>query len=347
MKLSDFDYSFPEELIATEAQERGASNILVATSNSTDLHIVKACDILSFIQPEDCLVVNNTKVIPARLKGSRSSGGKVEILLIEPKPEREGLCWEAWVKPGKAFKQGAEVTLAGMSARVETIQDDGSRILSFDSDYETFSKAIQEEGHVPLPPYINRESTDHDKESYQTIFAKHEGAVAAPTASLHFSHAMMEALKKKGTSVAEVTLHVGPGTFSNIEHDDFTKHSMHGERYEITPENADRINKCKAKGGRIITVGTTSTRVLETVADSDGIVQPGSGITHAYIYPGYQWKVVTGLLTNFHWPKSSLVLLVAAFYGSDKTKAAYAYAIEHSMKLFSYGDGMLILPPIQ
>ncbi len=343
MKLSDFDFEFPKELIATEAQPRGESKILLATPDTRDLSIVPAHTITDFFNENDCLVVNNTKVIPARLKGTKKSGGKIEILLIEPRPEKDGVCWEAWVKPGKAFKLGTTLTIAGMEATVVDILEGGARVLEFHTTYETFSAAIHKEGHVPLPPYINRESTEEDKERYQTIFAKHEGAVAAPTASLHFSNEMMAALKSRGVSIAEVTLHVGPGTFQNIEKEDFTQHSMHGERYEITPENASIINQCKGRGGRIITVGTTSTRVLETVSDNSGKVIAGSGVTHAFIYPGYTWKVVSGLLTNFHWPKSSLVLLVSAFYGKKNTMEAYDFAVSNNMKLFSYGDGMLIL----
>ena len=199
------------------------------------------------------------------------------------------------------------------------------------------------QGHVPLPPYINRPDDEDDKKAYQTIFAKYSGAVAAPTASLHFSEEMLAALKAKGVFVAEVTLHVGPGTFQNISVEDFTRHKMHGEHYELTAENAEIINHAKAAGGRIVTVGTTSTRVVETIADENGILKAQAGVTHAFFYPGYKYKVIDGLLTNFHWPKSSLILLVSAFYGRENTLEAYKMAVENRLKLFSYGDGMLIL----
>ena len=230
-----------------------------------------------------------------------------------------------------------------MKTVVEEVREDGSRVLRFAVTPVELESVMNREGHVPLPPYINRPDDEEDKKAYQTIFAKYSGAVAAPTASLHFSEQMLEDLKAKGVYVAEVTLHVGPGTFQNISVEDFTQHKMHGEHYELTKENAEIINKAKREGGRIVTVGTTSTRVVETIADANGIVKAQSGVTHAFFYPGYRYKIVDGLLTNFHWPKSSLILLVSAFYGRENTLEAYKMAVENKMKLFSYGDGMLIL----
>ena len=251
--------------------------------------------------------------------------------------------YEAQVRPGKAFKIGRELEIAGVKTVVEDIKEDGARVLRFAVTPVELEAVMNREGHVPLPPYIDRPDDEDDKLAYQTIFAKYSGAVAAPTASLHFSEEMLEALKAKGVYVAEVTLHVGPGTFQNISVEDFTQHKMHGEHYELTKENAEIINKAKREGGRIVTVGTTSTRVVETIADANGIVRAQKGVTHAFFYPGYRYKIVDGLLTNFHWPKSSLILLVSAFYGRENTLAAYKMAVENKMKLFSYGDGMLIL----
>jgi S-adenosylmethionine:tRNA ribosyltransferase-isomerase len=225
----------------------------------------------------------------------------------------------------------------------EVHEEDGNRVLRFEKTPAEMEEVMNKEGHVPLPPYIDRPDDEDDKKAYQTIFAKYAGAVAAPTASLHFSEQMLEDLKAKGVYVAEVMLHVGPGTFQNISVEDFTQHKMHGEHYELTKENADIINKAKREGGRIVTVGTTSTRVIETVADANGFLKPQKGVTYAFFYPGYKYKIVDGLLTNFHWPKSSLILLVSAFYGRENTLDAYKMAVENKLKLFSYGDGMLIL----
>lgn len=233
--------------------------------------------------------------------------------------------------------------IAGVKTTVESVNEDGSRVLRFAVTPVELEAVMNAQGHVPLPPYIDRPDDEEDKKAYQTIFAKYSGAVAAPTASLHFSEEMLDALKAKGVHVAEVTLHVGPGTFQNISVEDFTQHKMHGEHYEMTQENADIINKTKANGGRVVTVGTTSTRVVETIAADDGTVKAQTGVTHAFFYPGYRYKVIDGLLTNFHWPKSSLILLVSAFYGRENTLAAYKMAVENKLKLFSYGDGMLIL----
>lgn len=344
-KLSDFDFDFPKELIANRTAGKGKTNILYCPKNGTARSILPSDEIVDLIQPEDCLVVNNTKVIPARLFGNTAFGGHVETLLVQALiPAKSGEArWEAWVKPGKAFTVGKELSIAGVSVTVEEIKEDGARVLRFSVSPAELEQVMNDQGHVPLPPYILRPDDEDDKKAYQTIFAKFAGAVAAPTASLHFSNEMLDKLKAKGVSIAEVTLHVGPGTFQNISVEDFREHHMHGEFYELTEENARLINNVKEKKGRIITVGTTSTRVLETIASPDGKLTAQKGITHAFIYPGYQYKIVDGLLTNFHWPKSSLILLVAALYGRENTLAAYAEAVKNKMKLFSYGDGMLIL----
>jgi S-adenosylmethionine:tRNA ribosyltransferase-isomerase len=309
------------------------------------MRLLQAPQIVDLFRPDDCLVVNNTKVIPARLFGQKRSGGQVEVLLLQALPAAPDNFsrWEAFVRPGRAFKVGVELQIAGANCVVESVSEDGCRILRFDVAADRFEQFLEENGRVPLPPYIERQDDESDKESYQTVFAKHSGAVAAPTASLHFSDEMISALKAKGVQVAEVTLHVGPGTFQNIQAEDFREHKMHGERFDLCEEAAQTINACRKKGGRVICVGTTSTRVLETVADDQGVLCAKSGVTHAFIYPGYRWKTVNGLLTNFHWPKSSLILLVSAFLGKERTMVAYRFAVESRLGLFSYGDGMLIL----
>lgn len=343
--LSDYSFEFPPELIASRTAGKGKTRILHCPKDGGERHIMKAPEIVDLFKPGDCLVVNNTKVIPARLYGKTMHDGEVETLLVQAMiPAEDGSArYEAQVRPGKAFKVGRELMIAGVKTTVESINEDGSRVLRFAVTPVELEAVMNAQGHVPLPPYINRPDDEEDKKAYQTIFAKYSGAVAAPTASLHFSEEMLSALKAKGVHVAEVTLHVGPGTFQNISVEDFTQHKMHGEHYELTQENADIINKAKAAGGRVVTVGTTSTRVVETIADDQGVVRAQSGVTHAFFYPGYRYKIVDGLLTNFHWPKSSLILLVSAFYGRENTLAAYKMAVENKLKLFSYGDGMLIL----
>ena len=343
--LSDYSFDFPKELIASRSAGKGKTRILYCKRDGSFRKILKAPEITDLFLPGDCLVVNNTKVIPARLYGQTLHGGRVETLLVQAlNPAPEGFArYEAFVKPGRAFSVGKEFDIAGVKTTVEAVLENGTRILKFFITPEELENVMNKEGHVPLPPYITRPDDEEDKKAYQTIFAKYAGAVAAPTASLHFNTEMLETLKKKGVQIAEVTLHVGPGTFQNISCENFTKHKMHGEFYRLTEENADRINETKKNGHRIITVGTTSTRVLETIADENGTVQEAEGITHAFIYPGYKYKIIDGLLTNFHWPKSSLILLVSAFYGRENTLNAYKEAIENKMKFFSYGDGMFIL----
>ena len=343
--LSDYSFEFPQELIASRTAGKGKTRILHCPKGGGERRILKAPEIVELFKAGDCLVVNNTKVIPARLYGNTLHGGEVEPLLVQAMiPAEDGSArYEAQVRPGKAFKVGRELLIAGVKTVVESVNEDGSRVLRFAVTPVELEAVMNAQGHVPLPPYIDRPDDEEDKKAYQTIFAKYSGAVAAPTASLHFSEEMLAALKEKGVKVAEVTLHVGPGTFQNISVEDFTQHKMHGEHYELTEENARIINEAKAAGGRVVTVGTTSTRVVETIADESGVVRAQSGVTHAFFYPGYRYKIVDGLMTNFHWPKSSLILLVSAFYGRENTLAAYKMAVENRLKLFSYGDGMLIL----
>jgi S-adenosylmethionine:tRNA ribosyltransferase-isomerase len=262
-------------------------------------------------------------------------------------PDENGCArWQAWVRPGKAFENGKEIFISKAKCKCSTSASDSkNRIINFSIPAPEFNSFLAANGHIPLPPYINRSDENSDKSDYQAIFAKHAGAVAAPTASLHFSESMVKDLKEKGVRFAETTLHVGPGTFENVkESEDFRKHKMHSEDYELSEENAEIINECKKNGGRIICVGTTSVRVLETLGSESGYVKAGKGATDIFIYPGFKFKIANALLTNFHWPKSSLILLVSAFYGRENTLKAYEYAVQNQMKLFSYGDGMLILP---
>ncbi len=347
--LHDYDFDFPSELIAQKTAGKGKTKILHCPKNGGSLQILESSKIIDLFKPGDCIVVNNTQVIPARLLGKTIHGGKAEILLIkqlEPAADNSAR-WEAWVKPGKAFEKGKEIFISKVKCKSEGFANSDNsktRTINFSISNAEFNSFLAENGHIPLPPYINRNDNTDDKNDYQTVFAKYSGAVAAPTASLHFSESMVNELKNRGVHFAETTLHVGPGTFENIkESEDFRKHKMHSEEYELTEVAANAINKCKKNGGRIICIGTTSARVLETVANETGFVKAAKGITDIFIYPGIKFKATDALLTNFHWPKSTLILLVSAFYGRENTLNAYKFAVENSMKLFSYGDGMLII----
>jgi len=347
--LQDYDFVFPSELVSQKTAGKGKTKILCCPKNGGALQIFGSNQIAALFKTGDCIVVNNTRVIPARLLGKTKHGGKAEILLLkqlDPAADSTAM-WEAWVKPGKAFENGKEIFISNIKCKSLGFAAAGNsktRIINFSISNLEFNSFLEKNGQVPLPPYINRNACASDKSDYQTIFAKYAGAVAAPTASLHFSEDMADELKAKGVFFAETTLHVGPGTFENIKETlDFRSHKMHSEEYELNEQNANIINECKKNGGRIICIGTTSTRVLETVANEDGFVKAAKGTTDIFIYPGFKFKAIDALLTNFHWPKSSLILLVSAFYGRENTLNAYKYAVENSMKLFSYGDGMLII----
>ena len=347
--LQDYDFAFPTSLIAQKTAGKGKTKILHCPKNGSALRILESEQIMDLFKPGDCMVVNNTQVIPARLLGKTRHGGKAEILLLkqlEPAANNSAR-WETWVKPGKAFEKGKEIFISKVKCKSEGFansEDSKIRIINFSVSNAEFNSFLMENGHIPLPPYINRSDNASDRSDYQTVFAKYAGALAAPTASLHFSESMVSELKSKGVYFAETTLHVGPGTFESIrESEDFRKHKMHGEEYMIAEDAANTINECKRNGGRIICIGTTSTRVLETVAYGDGFVKAAKGITDIFIYPGIKFKATDALLTNFHWPKSSLILLVSAFYGRENTLNAYKFAVENSMNLFSYGDGMLVI----
>ena len=301
-------------------------------------------EIIDYLNPGDCLVINNTKVIPARLIGEREeTGGKVEVLLLKRK---ENNIWETLVKPGKKARPGTRLVFGGglLRAEVKEIVDEGNRLIQF--EYEgIFEEILDKLGQMPLPPYITHELKD--KNRYQTVYAKYEGSAAAPTAGLHFTEELLEKIEKKGVKIARVTLHVGLGTFRPVKVDDVTKHHMHTEFYQVTEEAADIINSTKRDGGRIICVGTTSCRTIESASDDLGVVHAGEGDTDIFIYPGYKFKVLDCLITNFHLPESTLLMLVSALAGKDNIMAAYKEAVDMRYRFFSFGDAMFITDDIK
>ena len=341
--IADYDYEFPQELVAQRALPKGTTRIMHCPRDGGPRRIMPATGIVDLLREGDCLVVNNTKVIPARLRETRESGSVQEVLLVAPRPDLPGTVWEAWVRPGKRFRPGKKAAVLGVETETVAVQEDGSRLLRFGCTADELHALVESQGKVPLPPYIRREADEEDKTAYQAIFAKIEGAVAAPTASLHFSTEMLDAILEKGVRKAEVTLHVGPGTFAPVEDGDARAHHMHGERFFVSEEAAELVNRTAREGGRIVAVGTTACRVVETMSDHAGVLHAGSGVTYKYIMPPYRWRRVDGLVTNFHWPKSTLMLLVSAFYGRENVMAAYREAIAAKMRLFSYGDGMIVL----
>ncbi len=295
------------------------------------------------LNPGDVLVLNNTRVIPARLRGRSENGAEVEILLVRRDYSTSEYAWSAMVKPGPKFKPGRRFYFGEeLEAEVLSITEGGHRVLKFNLDTDKkLLDALNKYGEVPLPPYINRKLKPEDLENYQSVFAQHEGSVAAPTASLHLSHEQLDVIKKKAVRICYVTLHVGPGTFMPIQSEEIENHPMHEEWFEFRQDCADAISEAKAKGGKIWAVGTTVARVLETVAEEDVLAEK-TAFTRKYIYPGYQWKLVDGLLTNFHWPKSSLFVLVSSLLGVNGAQKAYLEAINQRYRFFSYGDSMLI-----
>lgn len=340
MKTSDFYYHLPQNLIAqTPLEDRSASRLLMVDKNSGALKHAHFRDIIEHIHPGDCLVLNDTRVIPARLYGEKEgSGGKIEFLLLT---RREQDIWEVILKPGKKAKPGARFVFGGglLTAEILDVVNDGNRLVRF--YYEgLFENVLDTLGEMPLPPYI----TEHlkDRERYQTVYSKHEGSAAAPTAGLHFTPELLEAIKSKGASLAYVTLHVGLGTFRPVKVDDVESHKMHSEFYVITKEASDIINEAKRNGGRIISVGTTSTRVLETVADENGFVKEASGWTDIFLYPPYKFKCPDALITNFHLPESTLLMLVSAFSSKEIMMNAYEEAVKEKYRFFSFGDAMFI-----
>ena len=339
MKTSDFYFDLPEEQIAqVPLEDRTSSKLMVLDKQTGEIKHQHFYDILDYLKAGDCLVLNDTRVIPARLFGARPSGGKVEFLLLTRKDEKR---WEVLVKPGKKARIGDEILFGEgiLKARVEEIIEDGKRIVSFEYN-GIFEEVLDQLGEMPLPPYIHEKL--EDRERYQTVYSKNEGSAAAPTAGLHFTNELLEKIKEKGIKIAYVTLHVGLGTFRPVKVEDVLEHEMHSEFYEITQENADLINETKKAGGRIISVGTTSTRTIESNADEKGIITAQSGWTNIFIYPGYTFKCVDALITNFHLPESTLIMLVSALAGKEPTLAAYNEAVKSGYRFFSFGDAMFI-----
>ncbi len=340
MKTSDFNFDLPEELIAqVPLADRTASRLMCLDKVTGAIKHQHFYDIIHSLHAGDCLVLNNTRVIPARLFGAKEgSGGKVEFLLLVRRTEKE---WEVLVKPGKKARVGDRITFGEgiLTATIQAIIEDGKRIVSF--EYEgIFEEVLDQLGEMPLPPYIHEKL--EDKERYQTVYSKHDGSAAAPTAGLHFTKELMETLQAKGVKIAYVTLHVGLGTFRPVKVEDVLQHDMHSEFYQIDEENAALINATKEAGGRVISVGTTSTRTLESNADASGRIQAGSGWTNIFIYPGYTFKCIDALITNFHLPESTLIMLVSALAGKEATLHAYQEAVDEKYRFFSFGDAMFI-----
>jgi S-adenosylmethionine:tRNA ribosyltransferase-isomerase len=345
MHLSEFDYELPEELIAQEPLERrDASRMLVVRRDSKRWNERRFSDFPEFLREGDVVVINNTRVFPARLLGQRDpSGGRVELLLLR---EIEPSLWEALVRPAHRLNEGARVRFGNSSLRAEVVacSTGGSRTLKF-SGREAVDFLIDEVGQTPLPPYIKRPggSSESDKERYQTIFAQERGAIAAPTAGLHFTPEITEAVRKRGVQIAEITLHVGYGTFEPVRVDEVEAHQVAAEFFRIGEQTARTINEARAAGGRIVAIGTTTTRALETAAGADGIILPGDGVTELTIKPGYKFRAVDALLTNFHLPRSSLLILVSAFAGRELVLDAYRDAVKKRFRFYSYGDCMFVI----
>lgn len=340
MKTADFDYDLPQELIAQDPLEQRDSSRLLILDKETGERTHKIFhDIIDYLHEGDCLVINNTKVIPARLIGEREgTGGKVEVLLLK---RRSDNVWETLVKPGKKARPGMRLSFGGglLHAEVQEVVDEGNRLIRF--EYEgIFEEILDQLGQMPLPPYITHQLKD--KNRYQTVYAKYEGSAAAPTAGLHFTQELLEQIQAKGVRIARVTLHVGLGTFRPVKVEDVTEHHMHTEFYHVSEEAADIINETKKQGGRVICVGTTSCRTIESAADDQGIVHATEGDTDIFIYPGYQFRVLDCLITNFHLPESTLLMLVSALAGKENIMAAYKEAVEMRYRFFSFGDAMFI-----
>ena len=340
MKKSDFYFDLPPELIAQDPlEDRSSSRLLCLDKETGEVIHRHFRDILDYLRPGDCLVLNNTKVIPARLLGVKEdTGAHVEVLLLK---RREKDVWETLVKPGKKCKAGAKLSFGDglLKATVLETVEEGNRLISF--EYEgIFEEILDKLGEMPLPPYITHKL--QDKNRYQTVYAKYEASAAAPTAGLHFTHELLEKVQKKGVHIAYVTLHVGLGTFRPVKEENVLEHHMHSEFYQVTEETAQLINETKAQGGRIICVGTTSCRTVESASDEEGVIHAGEGDTQIFIYPGYRFKILDALITNFHLPESTLVMLVSALAGREHVLEAYQAAIKERYRFFSFGDAMFI-----
>ena len=341
MKTSDFFYDLPEELIAQDPlEDRTASRLLVLNRETGAVKHKIFSDVIDYLNEGDCLVINNTRVIPARLIGEKEgTGGKVEVLLLK---RRANDVWETLVKPGKKLRPGARVIFGDgrLKAEILEIAEEGNRLVRF--YYEgIFEEILDSLGEMPLPPYITHKL--EDKEMYQTVYAKYDGSAAAPTAGLHFTKELLSRIEEKGIKIASITLHVGLGTFRPVKVDDVNNHHMHTEWYEVNAEAADIINETKRNGGRVICVGTTSCRTIESVADDNGYMKAKTGETDIFIYPGYKFKIMDGLITNFHLPESTLVMLVSAFAGKENVLAAYETAVKERYRFFSFGDAMILI----
>jgi S-adenosylmethionine:tRNA ribosyltransferase-isomerase len=343
-RLSDYDYPLPEHLIAKfPPAERGDSRLLVIHRDSETWEDRRFANILDYLNPGDVLVLNKTKVIPARLIGRRErTGAKIEVLLhqrILGEEER----WNVLMAPARKAPIGETVLFDGLSCEVESDLGEGEKMVRFDKTGSEFWEAIESIGQVPLPPYLHRAQEASDKERYQTVFATVPGAVAAPTAGLHFTQELLDSIQSKGVTIAYITLHTGLGTFRPVESEDITQHTMHEEYLELDEANASAINDTKRPGNRCIAVGTTSVRALETLGGNDGLVRADSGMSGIFIYPPYQFKIPDAIVTNFHLPRSTLLMMISSFMGRDFLLQCYRHAIEEEYRFFSYGDAMLIL----
>ena len=341
MKTSDFYYDLPQELIAQDPlSDRSSSRLMVLDRKDGCIshHVFR--DVIDYLNPGDCLVINDTKVIPARLYGIKEdTGAHIELLLLK---RRENDVWETLVRPGKKARPGARILFGDgrLKAEVLEVVEEGNRLVHF--EYEgIFEEILDSLGEMPLPPYITHKL--QDKNRYQTVYAKHEGSAAAPTAGLHFTPELLKEIEAKGIRIARVTLHVGLGTFRPVKVEDVNDHHMHSEYYEVSQETAEIINETRKKGGRVIAVGTTSTRTLESVADDEGTMKAASGWTEIFIYPGYTFKCVNAQITNFHLPESTLLMLVSAFATKEMVMKAYETAVSEQYRFFSFGDAMMIL----
>ncbi|HJC30576.1 MAG TPA: tRNA preQ1(34) S-adenosylmethionine ribosyltransferase-isomerase QueA [Candidatus Anaerobutyricum faecale] len=340
MKTSDFYYDLPEELIAQDPLENRSDSRLMVLDKKTGAvshHIFR--EIVNYLNPGDCLVINDTKVIPARLIGEKEgTGAKIEVLLLKRKT---GDVWETLVKPGRKAKPGTRIRFGGglLVGEVIDIVDEGNRLIKFEFE-GIFEEILDQLGQMPLPPYITHQLKDKDR--YNTVYATHSGSAAAPTAGLHFTPELLKTIEEKGIDIARVTLHVGLGTFRPVKVDDVENHHMHSEFYMIDEEAAEKINRAKENGKRVICVGTTSCRTIESVADENGRLKPCSGWTEIFIYPGYQFKILDCLITNFHLPESTLIMLVSALAGKEHVLAAYEEAVKERYRFFSFGDAMFI-----
>lgn len=340
MKTSDFYYDLPEELIAQDPLENRSDSRLMVLDKETGAvshHVFR--EIVDYLNPGDCLVINDTKVIPARLIGEREgTGAKIEVLLLKRKT---GDVWETLVKPGRKAKPGTRIQFGGglLVGEVMDIVDEGNRLIKFEFE-GIFEEILDQLGQMPLPPYITHQLKDKDR--YNTVYATHSGSAAAPTAGLHFTPELLKTIEEKGIDIARVTLHVGLGTFRPVKVDDVENHHMHSEFYMIDEEAAEKINRAKENGKRVICVGTTSCRTIESAADENGRLKPCSGWTEIFIYPGYQFKILDCLITNFHLPESTLIMLVSALAGKENVLAAYEEAVKERYRFFSFGDAMFI-----